>query len=166
MRLLYKLKYNIRLFFIQNKWRRRNKHNRTNLLRICNMDKIFVGRKTYGSLDILDCSSNASKLIIGSYCSIADGTKFLLGAEHSLYTISTYPFKTLCFKKKNEASSKGDITLKNCITKHLESITAKIIEIGGNVDANGDHLRVWCKGRTNKVPIILPKKGIEARIIL
>lgn len=33
-------------------------------------------------------------------------------------------------------ASKGDITIKNCITKHLESITAKIIEMGANVEAN------------------------------
>ena len=57
-------------------------------------------------------------------------------------------------------ASKGDITIKNCITKHLESITAKIIEVGGNVDANGDHLRVWCNSRTNKAIIkTLPYPG-------
>lgn len=57
-------------------------------------------------------------------------------------------------------ASKGDITIKNCITKHLESITAKIVEIGGNVDANGDHLRVWCNTRTNKATIkTLPYPG-------
>ena len=57
-------------------------------------------------------------------------------------------------------ASKGDIVIKNCITKHLESIIAKIIEIGGNVDANGDHLRVWCNTRTNKATIkTLPYPG-------
>ncbi len=57
-------------------------------------------------------------------------------------------------------ASKGDVVIKNCITKHLESITAKIIEIGGNVDANGDHLRVWCNTRTNKATIkTLPYPG-------
>lgn len=57
-------------------------------------------------------------------------------------------------------ASKGDITIKNCITKHLESIIAKIVEIGGNVDANGDHLRVWCNTRTNKATIkTLPYPG-------
>jgi len=57
-------------------------------------------------------------------------------------------------------ASKGDITIKNCITKHLESITAKIIELGGRVDANGDHLRVWCDTRTNKAIIkTLPYPG-------
>ncbi len=57
-------------------------------------------------------------------------------------------------------ASKGDITIKNCITKHLESITAKIVEIGGNVDANGDHLRVWCNTRPQKATIkTLPYPG-------
>ena len=57
-------------------------------------------------------------------------------------------------------ASRGDITIKNCITKHLESITAKILEIGGNVDANGDHLRVWCDKRTSKANIkTLPYPG-------
>lgn len=57
-------------------------------------------------------------------------------------------------------ASKGDIVIKNCITKHLESIIAKIIEIGGNVDANGDHLRVWYTKRTHKANIkTLPYPG-------
>jgi UDP-N-acetylglucosamine 1-carboxyvinyltransferase len=57
-------------------------------------------------------------------------------------------------------ATRGDITIKNCITKHLESITAKIIEIGGKVDANGDHLRVWCDERPHKATIkTLPYPG-------
>lgn len=57
-------------------------------------------------------------------------------------------------------ASRGDITLKNCITKHLECITAKIIEMGGNVDANGDTLRVWTNKRPNKANIkTLPYPG-------
>lgn len=57
-------------------------------------------------------------------------------------------------------ASKGDIIIKNCITKHLESIIAKIEEIGGNVDANGDHLRVWYTKRPNKATIkTLPYPG-------
>lgn len=50
-------------------------------------------------------------------------------------------------------ASKGDVTIRNCITKHLESIIAKVVEIGGNVDANGDHLRVWYSKRTHKATI-------------
>ena len=57
-------------------------------------------------------------------------------------------------------ASKGDIKVKNCITKHLESIIAKIEEIGGNVEANGDHLRVWYSKRPTKANIkTLPYPG-------
>ena len=57
-------------------------------------------------------------------------------------------------------ATKGDITLKNCITKHLESITAKIIEVGGNVEDNIDSIRVWCNKRPNKANInTLPYPG-------
>ena len=41
-------------------------------------------------------------------------------------------------------ASKGDIIVKNCITKHLECLTAKILEIGGHVEEDRDQLRVWC----------------------
>ena len=57
-------------------------------------------------------------------------------------------------------ASKGDITIRNCITKHLESIIAKVVEIGGNVYENGDYLRVWYTKRTHKATIkTLPYPG-------
>ncbi len=57
-------------------------------------------------------------------------------------------------------ASKGDILIKNCITKHLESITAKIIEIGGHVEDFGDSIRVWCDKRPGKATIkTLPYPG-------
>lgn len=57
-------------------------------------------------------------------------------------------------------ASQGDITIKNCITKHLECITAKILEIGGNVEEHDDSLRVWCDKRPSKAVIkTLPYPG-------
>ena len=58
-------------------------------------------------------------------------------------------------------ASKGDIVIKNCITKHLECITAKILEIGANVtELDGDTIRVWCNNRTTKANIkTLPYPG-------
>ena len=57
-------------------------------------------------------------------------------------------------------ASKGDVVIRNCITKHLEPIIAKVTEMGANVDANGDHLRVWCKKRPSKATIkTLPYPG-------
>ena len=50
-------------------------------------------------------------------------------------------------------ASKGDILIKNCITKHLEPLTAKILEIGGHVEDNGDEIRVWADERPSKAII-------------
>ena len=50
-------------------------------------------------------------------------------------------------------ASKGDILIKNCITKHLEAITAKILEVGGHVEDFGDEIRVWCDKRPSKAII-------------
>lgn len=46
-------------------------------------------------------------------------------------------------------ASRGDIILKNCIPEHLDCITAKILEMGGNVQSDYDIIRVWC----DKTPI-------------
>ena len=57
-------------------------------------------------------------------------------------------------------ATKGDILLKNCITKHLESITAKILEVGGYVEDYGDSIRVYCNQRPTKANIkTLPYPG-------
>ncbi|MFR8104478.1 MAG: UDP-N-acetylglucosamine 1-carboxyvinyltransferase [Clostridia bacterium] len=58
-------------------------------------------------------------------------------------------------------ASRGDLIIKNCITKHLESVTAKILEIGGHVeDIDGDSIRVWCNKRPTKAIIkTLPYPG-------
>ena len=57
-------------------------------------------------------------------------------------------------------ASKGDLLIKNCITKHLEALTAKILEIGGNVEDYGDSIRVWYSKRPNKTNIkTLPYPG-------
>ncbi len=57
-------------------------------------------------------------------------------------------------------ATRGDLVIKNCITKHLESITAKIIEVGGNVEDNIDSIHVWCNKRPSKATIkTLPYPG-------
>lgn len=42
------------------------------------------------------------------------------------------------------ALTKGDITVKNVIPKHLESISAKLLEIGCEVEESDDAMRVVC----------------------
>lgn len=44
-------------------------------------------------------------------------------------------------------ATQGDITLKNCVPEHLEVLSNKIKEIGGNVEAHENSIRVWCNER-------------------
>lgn len=57
-------------------------------------------------------------------------------------------------------ATKGDITIQNCIPKHLECLTAKIEEIGAHVEEFDDSVRVWCDKRPGKANIkTLPYPG-------
>jgi UDP-N-acetylglucosamine 1-carboxyvinyltransferase len=51
------------------------------------------------------------------------------------------------------AITKGDVTIKNCIPKHLESLTAKLVEMGAEVieHEDGDTLRVKVDKRLSAV---------------
>ena len=56
----------------------------------------------------------ANRLSIGSYCSIAGNVSFILGGEHKMDTLSTFPFERHVFGICNEImnddkSSKGPI---------------------------------------------------------
>ena len=44
------------------------------------------------------------------------------------------------------AATKGDVTIKNIIPKHLESITAKLTEMGADVQEGDDSIRVRANG--------------------
>lgn len=46
------------------------------------------------------------------------------------------------------AATGGDVLVKNVIPKHLESITAKLLEMGVDVEEGDDTVRVISKGRT------------------
>jgi len=57
-------------------------------------------------------------------------------------------------------ATKGDILIRNCTPEHLDCITAKILEIGGNVEDLGDSIRVWANKRPLKATVkTLPYPG-------
>lgn len=57
-------------------------------------------------------------------------------------------------------ATKGDILIRNCIPEHLDCLTAKILEIGGNVEYFGDSIRVWSNKRPTKATVkTLPYPG-------
>ncbi len=51
------------------------------------------------------------------------------------------------------AATKGDVLLKNVIPKHLEAITAKLVEIGVEVNEYDDSVRVCCNKRLHATTV-------------
>lgn len=84
------------------------------------------------------------------------GVKKLHGSEYSIIPdqIEAGTFMMAA------AATKGDVLIKNVIPKHLEAITAKLIEIGANVDEYDDSVRVYTNDRlTNTHVKTLPYPG-------
>ena len=50
-------------------------------------------------------------------------------------------------------ATQGDLVIKNCIPEHLDCLTAKILELGANVETNGDSIHVWTNKKPNKTNI-------------
>ncbi len=58
------------------------------------------------------------------------------------------------------AATGGDILLENVIPRHLESITAKLLEMGVNFEEFNDSLRVFCNQRLKKCNVkTMPHPG-------
>ena len=81
---------------------------------------------------------NRERLIIGKFCSIACGAKFLFNsANHTLSSLSTYPFPLFFeewgLEKRNVAASwdnKGDIVLGNDVWIGYEAVIMAGVTIG------------------------------------
>jgi len=74
-----------------------------------------IGEWTYGRPKIL-ASNEGATLKIGKFCSIGGDVKILLGSEHRIDWISTYPFNILFEEAKNitgHPTTKGDVIIGN-----------------------------------------------------
>ena len=77
-----------------------------------------IGDYTYGTPNILNWGEG-STLIIGKFCSIADGVTILLGGNHRIDWITTYPFNKCNSYFPNATtihghpSTKGDVVIGN-----------------------------------------------------
>lgn len=135
---LYDIKASIEFNIAKNNFKKANRHNDLTLAIKCDATKIIAGKKSYGEINVIDWSLADTKLYIGSYCSIAPGVQFLLGGEHTLKSVSTYPFKVKVFGETREAGSKGDIVVKDDVWLGTNAIICSGVTIGqGAVIAAG-----------------------------
>lgn len=104
---------NTDLNIVNSIWRRSNQHNQTRLTIQADFSLIKVGNYTYGPLNVYFWGNQKEKLIIGSFVSIADDVRFILGGNHPYKGLTTYPFKVNFCKWPTEAESKGPVIIED-----------------------------------------------------
>lgn len=85
-----------------------------------------------------------------------NGVKFLHGSQYSIIPDQIEAGTFMCAA----AITKGDITVKNIIPKHMEAVSAKLVEMGCEVVEFDDAIRVIAKGNQKSTNIkTLPYPG-------
>ncbi len=132
--MLSKIKRILLLEKNKRKFKKMNKNNDCFLFngpndkKLC--DKIHIGNYSYGPIFIKGYGDTDSNLIIGNFVSIAFGVKFFLGGEHNYKKISTFPFQTYFYHKKNDSISKGNIVVEDDVWIGEDSIILSGVRIG------------------------------------
>lgn len=125
-----KLKYRIN----KKEWRKRNPHNHTVVSNVFDLDKVHVGKGTYGGLLVHDFKNPKEGLEIGHYCSIGAKVEFYLGGEHHPEYISNYPYKLFyCVdleKQLVDRRTKGKIVLEDDVWIGANAIILSGVHIG------------------------------------
>lgn len=92
----------------EKSWRKKNAHNHTSIGRCFDVDRVSVGKCTYGILNVYLYGEEGAYLQIGSFCSIAEDVTFMFG-EHDYKNMSTFPFYAYVLKERELNYSKGPI---------------------------------------------------------
>jgi acetyltransferase-like isoleucine patch superfamily enzyme len=103
--------------------------------------------------------SKSESLEIGSYVSIAAGVQFVIGGNHALNTLTTYPLKVLRWQEQSESLSKGPVAVKDDVWIGTNSIILSGVTLEqGSVVAAGSVV-------TKSVPPYAIVGGNPAKII-
>jgi len=112
-------------------WRRQNMHNETTVIGTFPIEKVTVGKGTYGSLHVRSWGQPEEKLTIGNFCSIGDRTSFLLGGNHRMDTFMSFPIHVKIMKtKEEEAYTKGPITIMDDVWIGADAVILSGVTIG------------------------------------
>lgn len=95
---------------------------------------IIIGKHTYGIPNISWDRYSHSKILIGSFCSIAENVTFFNGSNHNVKWISTYPFRIM-FNMEGKyddghPSTKGNIIIGNDVWIASNVTILSGVEIG------------------------------------
>ena len=153
------LKRMVDLLCFRKKWRKNNAHNQTSVIKKFDLNRVVVGRGTYGRLDISMFDEETDIVLeIGNYCSIAGDVKFICGGNHYTNRILTYPIDKKIFAK-DEALSKGKIVVEDDVWIGTNAMILSGVRIGrGSVVAAGSVV-------VDNVPPYSIVGGVPAKVI-
>jgi len=150
------------LFYrFKRKWRIDNQHNFTIPIRVFPSNTVLVGKMVYGFINIENFDNSEEKLIIRDYVSIANNVVFILGGNHQMNTISSYPLfsKLVHLNPELDSLTKGSIIVEDEVWIGYGSIILSGIRIGkGAIVAAGSVV-------TKDIPPYAIVGGNPARII-
>ena len=123
--------------------------------------QVEVGEHTYGlKRESFFAYHPDDRVRIGKFCSIADGVRFVFGG-HRLDTISTFPFRAICFgdAPHADATSHGEIVVGHDVWIGVNAVILSGVNIGnGAVVAAGAVV-------TKDVPAYAVVGGVPAKLI-
>jgi acetyltransferase-like isoleucine patch superfamily enzyme len=91
-----------------------------------------IGVGTYGNPEI-SVFDDDTRLRIGRYCSIANGVKILLGGEHRIDWVTTYPFNVFVDEFRHisgHPKSKGDVVIGHDVWIGTDALILSGVNIG------------------------------------
>ncbi len=118
-----------------------------------------IGEWTYGRPNVL-FSDHGGKLSIGKYCSIADGATILLGGEHHLDWVTTYPFSMLWDDAQSFSGypmNTGNVTIGHDVWIGHEALILSGVSLGNGAVIGARSVV------TNDVPPYAVVAGVPAR---
>ncbi len=112
---MFGIKNKIRLICLKCRWKAQNKHNYTVANSLFDAEKVVVGQKTYGELNV-NLGTNPNRTIkIGSFCSIAPEVKFIINPHNYRFfsswgwQIYEYNERYYDWEKKNTIIVEDDV---------------------------------------------------------
>jgi chloramphenicol O-acetyltransferase type B len=91
-----------------------------------------IGRGSYGDLNVVEFGEGTT-LTVGNYCSFARGAQVMLGGNHRLDWVTTYPFSAIDRRFSHftgHPHSKGDVVIGNDVWVAREAMILSGVTIG------------------------------------
>lgn len=109
-----RLYYILKLSIFKTKWKKKFSNNMTYPVNLFSINLVEIGNYSYGPIEVYSYNAKNEGLVIGNYCSIAKNVKFILGGNHRIDCLFTYPILTEFSNLGSaEALTKGPIIVED-----------------------------------------------------